>query len=741
MKRLGWILLALVAGSSVSRAQYAFYRYDSLKVFVGLQKLQNPWAGGINFASFSPLDVNEDGVDDLLTFDKSGDRPLTFINRGVANTVDYVHTPHYQGFLPPLRHWVLAKDYNCDGKHDIFTASALGSGIEVYKNISTMATGLNFALAYTMLKTVTLSGTENLYMNEQDTPALIDVDNDGDLDVLTFALNGSTIDYHKNLSMENFGHCDSLKFELKNMCWGYFSESAGTNSLTLFDTCALNVANPQAGGNVGGARHSGSTLLALDMDNDGDKDLVIGDLSYKSLTLVTNGGTPTNASITAQDNAFPSNSTPVDIQLFPAVYHIDVNNDGKRDLIAAPSAKNVSRNHESAWYYRNNGTDNAPVFALQQENFLQDGMIDVGEGCYPVLFDYDADGLKDLLISNYGYYDASGIFPSQIAVYRNQGTATAPEFKLVTEDYENLSTSGLQQNLYPTFGDIDNDGDADMFVGENTGLIHYFENIAGPSNQADFVLAQPNYKDATNTTIDVGGFSTPFLFDVDNDSDLDLLIGERSGNINYYQNTGSATTPSFTLVNDTIGGVVITEAPDPIGFSVPFMFRDATGTQLFVGSNSGRIWHFNNIDGNIQGQFNFVTNLVGYIKDGIRSAVAVADMDQDGYLDLFCGNYAGGIGYYTGTLFTGQEETPENFADFKIYPNPAKEEVVLEVGENQSRFEVNLYEITGKLLFTAEYSQSSGTIIVPLSGFVSGLYLLEVVGDNEQKSARLVISR
>ena len=45
---------------------------------------------------------------------------------------------------------------------------------------------------------------------------------------------------------------------------------------------------------------------------------------------------------------------------------------------------------------------------------------------------------------------------------------------------------------------------------------------------------------------DVGDNSTPVFVDIDNDGDYDAFIGKNDGTVNYYQNTGSASSPSFT---------------------------------------------------------------------------------------------------------------------------------------------------------------------------------------------------
>ena len=145
-------------------------------------------------------------------------------------------------------------------------------------------------------------------------------------------------------------------------------------------------------------------------------------------------------------------------------------------------------------------------------------MIEVGEGCYPVFFDYDNDGDKDLLIGDYGYYQHLGPYQAKIALYKNIGSVTAPSFVLQTRDFANVhanvpSISGMA----PTFGDLDGDGDKDMIIGDMSGKLNYFEKQPGPND--NFVLIASFYQG-----IDVGNYATPQLIDVDRDGKLDLLI-------------------------------------------------------------------------------------------------------------------------------------------------------------------------------------------------------------------------
>ena len=92
------------------------------------------------------------------------------------------------------------------------------------------------------------------------------------------------------------------------------------------------------------------------------------------------------------DYNFPSNTTPANVQIFPAAYCLDLDFDQKKDLVVAPNANNVSENENSVWYYKNLGSNQAPVFVYQDNDWLQGDMIDHGAGSVPLLYDVNADG-------------------------------------------------------------------------------------------------------------------------------------------------------------------------------------------------------------------------------------------------------------------------------------------------------------------------------------------------------------
>jgi hypothetical protein len=724
-----------------SQAQLLTRSNNTLVVANGFE-LPKAWAGGFNAPQFSTIDVNGDGLKDIFTFDRIGARISIFLNTGTINGQTYYsYTREFNDSCPDgLVNWVLLRDFNCDGKEDIFANSQ--SQIKCWKNVS--ASGV---LAFEPVNNGSPIQadydfgnpfTAPIYTVSVDIPAIEDYDGDGDLDIFTFTEQATTIYFFKSLQAEN-GNCETMDYVCGNRCYGMFGESPESFSMILGSDfiCGLNVTEPRSNEML----HTGGTLCSIDLDNNGLHDLVVGDVTETNLgALLMENAWDGLDSVIAFQNDFPLQqgaTVQVNLPLFPAAYYEDVTADGIRDLIVAPNSYSAMDDRNGVWMYKNNGANAGPQFEFQSTNFLQNEMIDFGTCAYPVLTDVNADGLKDLMVTNRKYFNPfnwSDSHTSRIYYFQNTGTAEIPSFELMTDNYLPLETDTLDSK-YLAFGDDDGDGDEDMLIGVMNGYLFRYENTAGQGNAMQFSVTPETLTTANGTVIDVGQYAAPQWVDLNEDGLLDLAVGEKNGNVNYFQNVGTANAPAYNFIEDSLGHFAATNIIGVFGYSIPHFYKNGQNQwEVLVGTETGQINHYSVVDGNLNGNFNLETLDFYGINEGERCAVWYEDITADGLPDLFVGQIGGGLGFYTSDSIISVSEIPNLV--WNVYPNPTVDEVVIQLQSGAAgAMWIEVLDSQGR--FIDSQKAVGNSIQISMSDCAPGVYFIRLNGREVQRVVKL----
>jgi len=758
-----------------SWSQHYQLKNDILIIDSSGDTLQHAWAGGLETPQYGMIDINLDGRNDLVAFDKEASRFVPFINTGSQGNIRYRFAPEYQSVFDscPCITWALFEDSNCDGLPDLLCRTD-NADAAVFQQ-TTDHDSVSFRLTYPELRVRSGNNNTVLSVNPTDIPGLRDLDYDGDLDFLVFGVNATTMTLIKNMAVERTGRCDTMILVRNTQCWGHFRESDIDNTAFVADTVNCPLMDgfvPQVAidhrsqttdyqqptpnhepriieRSSRAILHAGSTTLLLDLNADSTYDALIGDTSFDEVYALYNAGTINYAFMDSVERNFPSQDIPISIPTFPAIFYLDIDHDGIRDLLSAPHASSSFDNVAGTWLYLNAGADNEPDFQLEEQGFLQNEIFDVGSYAFPAFIDYNNDGSEDLLVGNLGYFDPNEpVLQPALALLENTGTNNVPIYQIRSRDFLDIRNSGnfpLLTEISPAAGDLTGDGRDDLLLGNTLGTLYFFENI-DPSRVNPFEFVTDTF-----AGIDVGRNSAPFLYDIDNDDDLDLFVGNLEGYIQFYENRGlqesadgGSNIPQFELVDEQWGDIRILDefgGEFSRGFARPVLTDyDGDGeTELLVGGVVGQVQIYENVENALTDTLVF-RGYLGEHDFGVRAAPAVLELSGDQSPVFVVGNVQGGLQLVksdsTGLVSNTVELVPED-RNLLIYPNPVDDILTINLVSGTSvSAEIIVYDLAGKKVLQRK-TQSFPTQW-NLSALQSGSYILEVQTPSARQIFRLI---
>ena len=448
------------------------------------------------------------------------------------------------------------------------------------------------------------------------------------------------------------------------------------------------------------------SLAVGDYNADGYNDLLYA--AWGGVTFMRSNGDMTYTKQTYNDYVASQRSN-----------FVDLNNDGHLDAF-------VCHDIAPSVYYINDGSGNLTFYRSDQVDAPYQLATYYSGGNYGSIWvDYDNDRNVDMFIAKCG-----GTFPRYVnQMHRNTGEE-------VNEFVENAAEIGLaddNQTWSSCWGDFDNDGDMDVFVGASSGA-HILKENNGEASSYSFT-------DITESS-GIGALTSTsrehVTFDLDNDGYLDIISGP-----NVLRNNGDMTfTPfmnvfsgngafgdlnndgfidvyrgSSVYLNDrnnnnwvtiTTVGAAAEGMSNINGIGARVEVHTASGAIYMRDVRSGDGFEFmNSLNTHVGiGEDTSIDNIIIYWPSGMVDNISAPNINEH-------------IIITEGQTLTVEDEA---LAGVIIYPNPVKDVINIDTPVDLTNRVATVFDITGKRILNKKLTDNA----LDVSNLASGTYVLRI---------------
>ncbi len=465
-------------------------------------EVQQPFTGGLNQPDPRFIDWNGDGILDCFVNDRDGYLQYW---EGLAVVIPDTgfYLPQFEFITKTFQDinvgtWFVFHDFDEDSDLDLLSHTPNTDYVSYWSNENG-----TFELISNELMDI---NNEPVYGGQIVIPALADIDEDGILDYFIGDISGR-LTYYK-------GHSFS-------------------NGVPQFELITSSFEDIQIVWTPG--RHGANAVEFFDLDNDNDLDLIWGDFYQPGLFYLENFGTST---IPDFEDSLKVTDFPQGIDFESSGHNIarvvDFDGDGDGDLVVGVLSGAYGTEYlDNLYYFQNNGSPENWNFEMITSRLFPG--LDFISGSKPTISQHCNSGALSLWIGT-EQDSANPNWNGSLHSFYNAGDTTNIELHLSNSSWFTY----LGSNISPTFINMYGDGGEELFIGEFNGTLYKINQYQDPPFFCIFGTPESDF-----LNIDLSGRASPTFGDIDQDGDKDLAVGDKNGFIHIYWNQGNADSAVF----------------------------------------------------------------------------------------------------------------------------------------------------------------------------------------------------